>query len=109
MKLETAQTIASDDVTASELRDAIRDDAGRGEFIILRQSPEVYIQAWGERDGPFALEYRDGSADQHFHVDQDLSRDDVERAFGWYLAKHECWRTEFHWVKPEAKPWWKFW
>lgn len=109
MNLETAQSIAIDSVTADQLRQAMRDDAGRGEFIILSSSPQTYMQASGEGNGPYALEYRDDDDDHHFSADGRLSRDDVERAFLWYLAGDARWRSEFTWSKLEQKPWWKLW
>src|SRR4030095_6811795 len=66
MKLETADSYVFDQVTEEQLRDTFDDDKGRGEFVILSEKPEVYIQASGEGDGPYALEYRDGDADHHF-------------------------------------------
>jgi hypothetical protein len=109
MELETAQSIAFDSLTEAQLREAFHDDLGRGEFIILSEQPQVFIQAAGEGDGPYSLEYRDGDDEHHFYAGDDYRKDDVERAFCWYLAKDPRWRTEFPWQKVEHKSWWKFW
>ena len=109
MKLETAQSLRFAQVTEEQLREAFRDDARRGEFIILSQQPQTYIQAGGEADGPYRLEYRDGDADHHFQAAADYRKEDVQRAFLWYLAGDTRWQTEFPWRKQEQKPWWRFW
>jgi hypothetical protein len=109
MKLETAQTLASDDVTEEELIQAFRDDAGRGEFIILGQSDQVYIQASGEADKAFVMEYREGDDAHHFQCSRDLSKSDVQSAFLKYLRGDESWKRDFEWTQPESKPWWKVW
>ena len=70
---------------------------------------DVYMQASGEGEGPYALEHRDGGADQHFSAGSTFGKADVLRAFLWYLAGDSRWRTEFSWQKLENKPWWKFW
>lgn len=56
MKLETARSLEFAQVSEQQLREAFADDKGRGEFVILSQGPEVYIQASGEDDGPYVLE-----------------------------------------------------
>jgi hypothetical protein len=109
MRLDTAGTIAHGQATEQDLRNAFRDDARRGEYIILSQRPEVYMQAAGEADGPYQLEYRDGNGQQHYYAEGEWRKDDVERAFLWYLVGDSRWRTNFHWKKLELKPWWKFW
>jgi hypothetical protein len=59
------------------------------------------------------LEYRDGDADHHFSAGDTHGKEDVLRAFLWYLAGDERWRTEFPWRtlerSAESKPWWRFW
>ena len=55
MKLETAEAIERDNVTEQQVHEVFQDDQQRGDFIILSQQPQVYIQASGEGDGPFSL------------------------------------------------------
>lgn len=109
MNLETAQSLSFDPVTEAQLRQVFRDDASRGEFVILSTEGQRYIQANGTKNGPYCLEYRDGDDDQHFEAIGDWSKADVERAFLSYLAGDGRWKTEFPWQKPVKKPWWKFW
>ena len=119
MKLETGARISSRDVTEEELVNAFEDDVGRGELIILSQAEEVFIQAAGEGDEPYLLEYREGDEDYHFQCARKVPKASVQSAFIKYLRGDESWKTDFEWkplqeVPPEKgssenKPWWKFW
>lgn len=73
------------------------------------QQPQIYMQAFGEADGPYSLEYRDGDDEHHFQAAGGYCKDDVQRAFLWYLTGDSRWQTEFHWQVLERKPWWKIW
>jgi hypothetical protein len=112
MKLQTEGHMHAVDATEREIQEAFLDDAGRGEFTILSRSDEVYMQAAGEGDGPFTLEFRDGDAQNHFRCVREPSKSEVERAFLKYLAGDDSWRADFSWQKLEfkpCKPWWRFW
>jgi hypothetical protein len=107
MKLETdSLALRFDQVTEEQLRAAFKDDARRGALIILSQQPTVYMQALGEAEGPYTLEYQDGDDQPKLQAREDLRKEDVLRAFLWYLAGDPRWRTDFPWRKPERKPWW---
>jgi len=97
MRLECAESISSAATTEADIRNAFADDRGRGEFIILSESDEVFIQASGEDDGPYALEYREGSSDRHFRCTRDLTKAEVEDAFLKYLNRDAGWETDFPW------------
>jgi hypothetical protein len=97
MKLETANSRAFPEATEPQLREMFQHDDRRGEFIILSQAPETYLQASGEGDGSYALEYREGRADAHFSARGEIRKADVLRAFLSYLAGDDRWRTEFSW------------
>jgi hypothetical protein len=99
MKLESAGSRRFPEVNEQQLRQTFDDDERRGEFVILSQAPEVYLQASGEEDGPYSLEYRAGDADQHFSAAGELRKADVLRAFVWYLAGDARWQSEFSWEK----------
>ncbi len=123
MELECEGTISAANATEADIRNAFADDAGRGEFLILSQAPDVYMQAAGEGDGPYALEYRQGNGDQHFHTTDEPTKAQVQSAFLKYLTNDPTWQQDFHWKKLELnawpkfpsfenapkKPWWKFW
>jgi hypothetical protein len=85
------------------------DDRGRGQYIILSEADEVYIQAAGIGDGPYTLEYRDGAADRHFQCVRGVTNAEVEAALLRYLRRDATWKTDFQWKKLEMRPWWKFW
>lgn len=114
MELKTASRISSKNVTEEELINAFEDDVGRGDFIILSQSEEVYIQAAGEGDDPYVMEYREGDSDHHFQCTQKLPKANVQSAFMKYLRGDDSWKTDFEWKQfenepSENKPWWVFW
>jgi len=109
MELETAERIYSKNVTADELTKAFEDDHGRGEFIILSQSKETYMQASGELDGPYIVEHREGDADHHFQCTQEIAKQQVQDLFMKYLQGDSSWKKDVQWKQLENKPWWKFW
>jgi hypothetical protein len=109
MKLECAGSIGSADVSSEDIIQAFADDKGRGEFIILAQSDQVYIQAYGEGDDPFLVEYRDGDANHHFHSVDNQAKVMVQSLFLKYLDQDASWKTDIEWEQEEQKPWWKFW
>ena len=109
MKLETAERISSYNVTEEELINAFNDDEGRGEFIILSEREQVYIQASGEGDDPYIIEYREGDADHHFQCVEEISKEQVKSMFLKYLNGDDSWKSDCRWDKLENKPWWKFW
>jgi len=110
MKLECAERISHKNVTEEQLREAFRNDKARGEFIILSQDDQHYIQASGECEGPYDLEYRDGGNDQHFRAAGEFTKEQVEQVFVRYF-KNDQWRTACRWeqLNLKTKPWWKFW
>ena len=108
MKLETAQSLSSEQATIDDIRNAIADDKRRGEFMILSSGPQHYIQAAGDCE-PFYMEYRDGRDKEHYECTQEISRNELETAFISYLSGDSLWKTNFDWKKSEQKPWWKFW
>jgi hypothetical protein len=74
MKLECAATLSPPNATEADIRNAFTDDQGRGEFIILSESDDVFIQASGEDEGPYTLECREGDADRHFQCGRGVRR-----------------------------------
>jgi len=99
MELEPAGARGFKNVTEAQLRETFRAAGGFGEFIILSQARQVYMQAAGEDDGPYRLEYRDGDEEHHFTAGDDFKKDDVLRAMLWYLSGDERWRSEFRWER----------
>jgi hypothetical protein len=108
MKLECAESISSDNATESDIRNAFADDYGRGEYIILFESKDVFIQAAGEYDGPYQLQYIEAD-DRIYQCIAPVNKEQVEAAFLKYLVHDATWKTDFQWKKLLKKPWWKLW
>jgi hypothetical protein len=112
MRLDCEEQPPVQNVTEVDLRIAFANDAERGEFVILSEADEVYIQAAGEGDGPYTLEYRDGGHDRHYECTYQLDKAMVEWVFLKYLRHDETWRTQLEWRRLEtsqSKPRWRFW
>jgi hypothetical protein len=109
MTLETAAGLLADPVTETQLREAFIDDTGRGDYLILSRGPQTYVQASGEGEGPYTLEYRDGDAAHHFEGGSAHCQEVIERVFLWYLAGDSRWQSEIDWQKLEPKSRWKLW
>lgn len=97
MKLECAGSISSIDVTDAEIRSAFKNDHDRGEFIILSKEDQVFLQAAGESDGPYTLEFREGSDEQHFQCERKLNKVEVESVFLKYLSGDTTYKADFKW------------
>jgi hypothetical protein len=112
MNLDTAQNISHKNISEAELLRAFQDDKGRGEFIILSDG-DHFIQAGGEQDGPYDMEYQEGDTAHHFRCRTDVSKSDVQAAFLKYLRRDPSWKSDFQWetldLETKPKPWWKFW
>ena len=110
MQLETASGSSCDSVTEADLVSLFDREWGADEFAILAQEGEVYIQAAGEGDGPYVLEYRDGDEGSHFECARTLSKAEVRSAFMKYLKGDGSWKSDFEWTRQgfgSGKPWWK--
>ena len=81
------------------IEESIRSLTGEGDsFAILSQAPQIYIQTSGGPSYGFVLEYRDGSADEHYSCSNSkLTVDEVIRAFQSYLAEDGKWKSELEW------------
>ncbi|MHC4740991.1 MAG: hypothetical protein ACYS8Z_03715 [Planctomycetota bacterium] len=99
MRLETAKGIYKDKATKSDIMEIFQDDEGRGDLINLSLGSEDYIQATGEGDGPYRVEYREGDEEHHFQCSQELSKSEVESIFLKYFAGDESWRRAVRWTQ----------
>lgn len=109
MKLEHELGTRSSDATEEDIRAIFADDAGRGSFVILSESDQVFMQAAGEGGGPFTLEYRDGDEKRHYHCLRTVGKSVAETAFLKYLQGDATWKTDFRWKPLGEKPWWMIW
>ncbi|MCA9298237.1 MAG: hypothetical protein KDA28_04175, partial [Phycisphaerales bacterium] len=86
--------------TPEVLESALRSLDGQNSFAILARESMSYMQTASHDDGTFALEYQEGSLDEHFETAA-CSLDDVIRAFQSYARDDDAWRTAFPWVRME--------
>ena len=105
MKIEAAEM--GERVATEELvRELVRNDARRGEFMIMSDDADDsrfvqvacdYDEVGGKSDGLFDLEYRDGKNGYLYHCSRRVSADEVERVFLDELAGRGEWRGDFEW------------
>jgi hypothetical protein len=69
--------------------------------MILSADDATFLQAGGEGDGPYTLEYR--RAGEQFQAVIPLTKHQVERAFLDYLRGGSGWRTERQWRQLRLK------
>ena len=107
MRIET-ERMTEREATAELIRQLVRDDALRGEFMILSDETDDenfvqvacdYDDVGGKSDGRFDLEYRTGHGSPLFHCSRRVSADDVERVFLDELAGRGEWRSGFEWER----------
>jgi hypothetical protein len=72
------------------------------EFAILGRAEEQYVQVYHNNDGTFQLEYRDGSAKEHFAADPgNIDLNDVQTAFLAYVSGADNWHAGWTWERVE--------
>lgn len=105
MKIE-CENLSEREATPKLIRELIRDDARRGEFMILMQDAdeEAFVQIAGDyedvggrNDGCFDLEYRDGASSPLYHANRRATADEVEQLFLSELRGDRSWRSRFEW------------
>jgi hypothetical protein len=94
MRLATARQ-RYEDVTAETVEEVFADDSLRGEFIILEAEEDAFLQAGGEGDGPYTLDYRE--AGKQFRAMGELTRQEVTQAFLDYLRGGSAWHSKHEW------------
>jgi hypothetical protein len=95
---------AWDDPTPTMLKLLLQDLGPGNEFLVYEresESGEDYIQTAVDPDGGFVLEYRAGSADEHYSVGR-VPRDAVHAAFVGWAEDRPGWNLGFQWAKPFA-------
>ena len=107
MRIET-ERMKEREATAELIRRLVRDNALRGEFMILSDEADDenfvqvacdYDDAGGKSDGCFDLEYRAGHGSPLFHCTRRVGADDVERVFLDFLEGRVGWRQDFRWER----------
>ena len=109
MKIESAN-MKEREATAELIRQLVRDDALRGEFMILSDEADDenfvqvacdYDDVGGKNDGCFDLEYRTGRGSPLFHCKRRVGADEVERVFLDVLEGRVGWRQDFSWERQD--------
>ena len=104
MKIE-AEKMSEHVATEELVRELVRNDARRGEFMIMSDDADEerfvqiacdYDDVGGKSDGRFDLEYRDGKNCCLYHCTRRVSADEVERVFLDELAGRIAWRGDFN-------------
>ena len=103
MELESENTKAQSDVSEADILALFADDQARGEFIILSAGENSYIQATGEGDEAYAMEYHDPNSGKHYQATVDLSKRKVQEAFLDYFRGGSAWRSDFRWKEIDVK------
>ena len=107
MRIET-ERMKEREATAELIRQLVRNDALRGEFMILSDETDDenfvqvacdYDDVGGKSDGRFDLEYRTGHGSPLFHCTSRVGADDVERVFLDFLERRTGWRQDFSWER----------
>ena len=107
MKVE-AENLKEQVATEELVRELVRNDARRGEFMIMSddEDEERFVQVacdyddvGGKSDGLFDLEYREGKNGALYHCSRRVSADEVERIFLDELAGRGEWRSGFEWER----------
>jgi hypothetical protein len=107
MKIE-AEKMGERVATEELVRELVRNDARRGEFMIMSDDADDsrfvqvacdYDEVGGKSDGLFDLEYRDGKNGYLYHCSRRVSADEVERVFLDFLERRTGWRQDFSWER----------
>lgn len=105
MKIE-AEKMSEHVATEELVRELVRNDARRGEYMIMMDDADEerfvqiacdYEDVGGKNDGRFDLEYQDGTNGNLYHCKRRVSADEVERIFLDELAGRGEWREAFEW------------
>jgi len=99
MQLDRAGQRTIDSPNAETIAAELRAGAQAEEFFaVLSEFDARFIQAAGNDMEGFALEYQDGGLNHHYRcANEQLTVDQVIRAFQLYLTKDLRWLTEFEW------------
>ena len=101
MELETANSISASEATEADIERCFKDDLSRGEFVILTKEDGNFLQAAGEMQGPFIVEYREVGI--QYVTTRELSKSETKEIFLEYLRGGNEWKTSYEWKKIELK------
>jgi hypothetical protein len=101
MKLIIEGTRLIDNPCPAEIRKAISQLDARGDgFLILMSDDMNYIQCSRNAKTGFMVEYREGSADDHYGSEKnDLDTETVSTIFSGYVTGDTAWKNGIRWAK----------
>lgn len=79
---------------------AFDDDKARGEFVILESGDDEFIQAAGEDEGPYVVEYCEKG--EQFRAEGEFTKEQVRAAFLSYVNGDNEWRSAHRWVPTDV-------
>lgn len=89
MRLNINDSDQLDSPTDAEIRICIK-ELGPDQFLVLTLQEGCFVQTYHNADGSFELEYRQGEANRHYHLDSTrITIADVVRAFSLFLTQSE--------------------
>ena len=109
MQIETERMKARE-ATEELIRQLVRDDALRGEFMIMTDDADEgrFVQiacdfedVGGKDDGCFDLEYCEGEGGSLYHCTTRVAAAEIERVFLEELAGRGDWREGFKWERED--------
>jgi hypothetical protein len=105
MKLEAGAGPPIDDPTDEQIAEGLSSVGGeRGGFVILSRDTQTYLQASGDPEEGFVLEYRDGDPEEHYrsrNTDVDLRT--TTRVFQAYAREKSGWTDDLDWEEVDVE------
>ena len=98
MKLYCEGELELDPVTESNLTDAFARDEARGDFVGIEREDGGFLQAAGERDGPYHVEYRDPTAGVLYEGSRSVFKVELLEMFLSYLRDDGSWQARVSWT-----------
>jgi len=85
--------------TESDVRQAVfaLDTKKSDAFLILGPTEMTYIQATGDQNVGFKLEYQETDTKHHYRAKRDLAADEIVKALVAYSTGADGWKTMAEW------------
>ena len=100
MTLSTDTNTKIDNPSKEQIRAAIEDAATRPAdgFVILAQTKMTYVQAAGNSEKQFWIEYQEESRANHYHGEKRLPIDETAEILAAYARRDAGWKSATKWV-----------
>lgn len=103
MQLSINGDVSDQPISTDLIAETVRLLADKGDFfLVLAKDEMTYIQISGSAESGFALEYQDGSIEEHYScTDAPLNTDQIVETLRRYFSNHDRWKSEFGWEKED--------